>query len=59
MNGKIGVLIGALIFLSMLAGMGATFFTGLNITGAPSWMATVLPIVVAGGLVMAVWKLFR
>lgn len=56
---KIGALIGALIFIVLVVALGPTMFEGLNISGAPTWMATVLPVIVGAGLVMAVWRVFR
>lgn len=57
-KGKIAVLIGSLIFIIMLGALAPTFFSNLTTASAPSWYNTILPVVVAGGLVMAVWKVF-
>ncbi len=59
LNGRIAGLIGALIFIVIAVGVGPTMFTGLNISGAPSWLATVLPVIVASGIVFAVWRAFN
>ena len=58
-GGRVSALIGALVFLVIAVAVGPTLFTGLNITGAPSWLATVLPVIVASGLVFAVWRAFN
>lgn len=58
-RGKIAGLIGALIFIVLVGALGPTMFSDLNITGAPAWLATVLPIVVAAGLAMAVWRVMN
>lgn len=58
-GGKIGGLIGALIFVVLVGALGPTMFENLNITGAPSWGATILPIVIMAGLVIAVYRMFR
>jgi len=59
LNGKIATLIGALIFVVIVVAVGPTMFTGLNISGAPTWLATVLPIIVASGLLFAIWRAFN
>lgn len=58
-KGKIAVLIGALIFIIMLGALAPSFFSNLTTTSAPSWYNTLMPVIVAGGLVMAVWKVFN
>lgn len=59
-TGKIAALIGALIFIVLVVSLSPTMFNGINSDmGGPAWMITVLPIVVAAGLVMAVYKAFR
>lgn len=58
-SGKIGALVGALIFIVLVTALGPTMFENLNISGSPTWMVTVLPIIIAAGLVMAIWKVFR
>lgn len=57
--GKISGLIGALIFIILVGALGPTMFSDLNITGAPDWVAVILPVVVGAGIVMAVYKMFR
>lgn len=58
-GGKIAMLVGALIFIVLVGALGPTMFGDLNITGAPAWVSTTLPIVVGAGLVMAVYRVFR
>jgi hypothetical protein len=58
-SAKIGVLIGALIFLILVVALAPTFFNGLsNISGAPSWLNVALPVIVGAGLLIAVYKAF-
>ena len=59
MNEKIAALIGALVFIVITVAVAPTMFTGLNTTGGPTWLNTVLPIVVASGLIFAVWSAFN
>jgi len=59
LNSKIATLIGALIFIVLVSALAPTMFSGLNTTGGPTWLTTVLPIIVASGLVFAVWKAFN
>jgi uncharacterized membrane protein YjdF len=59
LNAKIATLIGALIFIVLVSALAPTMFSGLNATGGPTWLTTVLPIIVASGLVFAVWKAFN
>lgn len=56
-KGYIASIILALIAVVFLYGVGATFF-GQNITGAPTWFNTVLPVTIAGGLAYGVYKMF-
>lgn len=58
-NAKVAGLFGALILIVILASLAPTMFTGLNATGGPTWLDTVLPIVVAGGLVFVAWRAFN
>ena len=57
-DGKIATLIGALIFIVITVALAPTMFSGLNTTGGPTWLNTVLPIIVASGLVFAVYRAF-
>lgn len=59
MTGKIAGLVSALIFIIMVVALGPTMFSGLNITGAPDWLATVLPVIVASGLLFGIWRSFK
>lgn len=60
LNTKIAVLIGALIFIVLVVALGPTMFNGLNnISGAPTWLNTVLPLIVGAGLLFAVWRAFN
>lgn len=57
LDGKIGILIGMVILLAMIVALAPTMFLGLaNITGAPSWMGVVFPIIVAAGLIMLAYR---
>lgn len=56
--GQISALIGALIFVVLAVAVAPTMFTGLNETGGPSWLSTVLPVIVSAGLIFAIWKSF-
>jgi hypothetical protein len=58
LSGGISLLIGIVIFLAMLGALGPTIFASLNWTGSPSWVQSTVPIVVGGGLVFAIYKLF-
>lgn len=58
-SGKIAALIGALIFIVLVVALAPTMFTGLNETGGPSWMDTVLPVIVGAGIIFGVWRAFR
>lgn len=58
-SGKIAALIGALIFIVLVVALAPTMFTGLNATGGPSWMDTVLPVIVGAGIIFGVWRAFR
>lgn len=58
-SGKIAALIGALIFIVLVVALAPTMFTGLNETGGPSWMDTVLPVIVGAGIVFGVWRAFK
>lgn len=52
-------LIGALIVIVMINGLGSTMFDGLgNYTDAPTWLVTIMPVIVAAGLIYAIWKMF-
>jgi len=60
LNTKIGMLIGMVILLAMVVALAPTMFTGLNnISGAPAWLGTVLPIIVAAALVILAWRSFN
>lgn len=58
-GGKVGVLIGALLFVVIMVALAPTMFTGLNTTTGPAWVNTALPIVVGAGLIMMTYRLFR
>ena len=59
LNGRISTLIGALIFVVLAVALAPSMFLGLtNITSAPSWVGTVLPVIVGAGLVFMIWKAF-
>lgn len=59
-KGRIATLIGALIFIVLAVALAPTMFSGAdNISGAPTWLNTILPLIIAAGLVMAVYKAFN
>jgi hypothetical protein len=58
LSSGVSLLIGIVIFLAMLGALGPTIFSSLNWTGSPAWVQTTAPIVVGGGLIYAVYKLF-
>ena len=59
LDGKIATLIGALIFIVIAVALMPTMFSGLNTTNGPSWLNTVLPIIVASGMVFAIYRAFK
>lgn len=60
LNSKISVLIGALIFIVLAVALAPSMFSGANnVTGAPTWVNTVLPLLIGAGIVMAVYKAFN
>lgn len=58
MSGKIAGLIGALVLIVLATSLAPTMFSDLNITGAPTWLAVVLPVIVAAGLIFIIWRAF-
>lgn len=63
MSPKVTGLISALILIVLAVALAPTMFYNLNATGlgtnSPSWLATVLPIIVAAGLVFIIWRAFN
>jgi hypothetical protein len=60
LNGKIATLIGALIFIVLAIALAPSMFSGAsNVSGAPTWVNTVLPLLIGAGLVVAVYKAFN
>jgi hypothetical protein len=68
-SGKLKGLIGSLVFIVILVQLAPTFFTGLGSTGTglanataypavPTWLPTVLIILVAAGLIYAAFEVF-
>lgn len=57
-NAKVMGLIGALILVVMISAVAPTMFTGLNTTGGPTWVNTLLPVVVGAGVVILAWRSF-
>jgi len=59
-NAKTMSLIGVLIFLVMASALAPTMFSGWNSSAlgpnAPTWLPTVMPIVIAGLLVTWAYK---
>lgn len=58
-SGKVAGLIGALIVIILATSLAPTMFEDLNITGAPVWLAVVLPVIVASGLIFVIWRTFN
>lgn len=62
MNGHIEYLIGGLLLVVLLSAFAPTIFTNLQnvntTSGAPSWLPTILTIIVGIGLVLLAWKAF-
>jgi len=54
-KGGIVMLIGLLIFLVMLVSLAPSFFNYTTL-GGPAWFDTLLPVMTAGILALAVWK---
>lgn len=60
LSGKIAGLIGALIFIVLAVALAPTMFNGINASmGGPTWLITVLPVIIASGIVFGVWRAFR
>jgi hypothetical protein len=60
LNGKIAGLVGALIFIVLAIALAPTMFNGSNnISGAPGWLGSVLPLLIGAGLVYGVWRSFN
>jgi protein-S-isoprenylcysteine O-methyltransferase Ste14 len=61
-NSKMQFLIGALIVVVLATSLAPTMFTNVNDlvngTGVPSWVPTVLFVIVGAGLVFLIWKSF-
>lgn len=56
-DSRITIMIGFVIILSIFVALAPTMFEGLdNITGAPSWVTVVLPIIVGAGVVLLIWR---
>ena len=62
-------LIGALVVILILVQLAPTFFTGLGSTGTglgnvtanpsvPTWLPTIMIIIIATGLVFMAWRVF-
>ena len=61
-NGKMTALFGAVILIFLISALAPDIFTelgGLTTGGAPSWVETVMIVVVGAGLVFLVWRLFN
>lgn len=61
-NSQISYLIGALIVIVLAVSLAPTMFAGVNDlqneTGVPSWVPTVLFVIVGAGLVFLIWRTF-
>lgn len=61
-NGKISFLVGALIVIVLATALGPTMFSNVagleNNSDTPSWVPTVLYVIVGAGLVFLIWKAF-
>lgn len=56
-DSKVTLMIGLVIIISILVALAPTLFVGLNnIAGAPSWVNTVLPIIVGASIVLLLWR---
>ena len=55
--------IGAVILVSIIVALAPTIFTDLasnNFTSvAPTWVSTVLPVIVGAGFVFLLWRMFN
>lgn len=61
-DSKMNFLIGALIVVVLATALAPTMFENVdnlsNATGVPSWVPTVLFVIVGAGLVFLVWRSF-
>jgi len=61
-DSKISYLIGALIVVVLATALAPTMFEEIdglqNSTGVPSWVPTVLFVIVGAGLVFIIWRVF-
>ncbi len=61
-NSKITYMVGALIVIVLATALGPTMFSNIagldNDTDTPSWVPTVLYVIVGAGLVFLIWKAF-
>lgn len=61
-NGKISYLIGAVIVIVMAVAVAPEMFDSLiqlnNTSGVPTWVPTVLFVIVGSGLVFLIWRSF-
>lgn len=61
------ILIGALIVITLVVQLAPEFFSGLGASGlgnatanpdVPSWLPTILIIIIGAGLVFLIWRIF-
>lgn len=63
LNNKMTQLIGAVIVIFLVVALAPEMFTELGVLSAnvdtPSWVATVMVVIVGAGLVFLVWRTFN
>lgn len=61
-DSKISYLIGALIVVVLATNLAPSMFSSVNdldnATGVPSWVPTVLFVIIGAGLVFLIWRAF-
>ena len=61
-NGHVEYLIGALILIVLATALAPTIFSSVNdlngSAGVPTWVPTVLYVIIGAGLVFLIWKAF-
>lgn len=59
-SAKVNYLFGALVVIIFATALAPTMFEAVanltGVTGVPTWMTTLLPIVIAMGLVFLIWR---
>jgi hypothetical protein len=61
-DGKINYLVGALIVIVLAVALAPEMFSGVegleNETGVPTWVPTVLYVIIGAGIVFLIWRAF-